>query len=169
MEESALTRLFYEHMLLENFPDLQWVRVCTSAPFTVTTYACDANLDLSEEMSSQIQKFLSKRGMASCIHNVKHYFELQKDEAFPIGQIPDCVRKAALKGDVTRIGVQTAVRDSFPFIDSQHFDIEKNIVTFHLLKQEQWTPYQIQFVEMLLTEILPIGSTAKLAATPSGV
>jgi len=153
-------------MLLDNFPNLQWIRVCTSAPFTVTVYTCDANLDLSEEMVSQIKQFLSVRGMASCIHHVKHYFELQKDEAFPIGQVPDCVRNAALKGNVTHSGVQSAVRASFPSIDSEHFELEKNRVTFYLLNQEQWTPYQIQFVEMLLTELLPVGSVAKLSVRP---
>lgn len=107
--------------------------------------------------------------MASCIHNVKHYFELQNDEAFPIGQIPDCVRSAALKGDVTQDGVQSAIRSAFPFIDSEYFEVDRNVVTFYRLKREQWTPYQIKFVELMLSEILPAGSIAKLSITPSSI
>ena len=84
-----MTRLFYERMILDNFPDLLWVRVCTSAPYTVTVYACDAEMDLSDSKIKALKQFLSDQGMASCVHNVKHYFELQNDEAFPIGQIPN--------------------------------------------------------------------------------
>lgn len=162
-----MTRLFYEKMLLDKFPNLQWVRVCTSAPYIVTTYACDANLDLTDKMASDLTQFLTVNGLASCVHKVKHYFELQSDEAFPIGQIPDCVKKAALNGDVTYAGVQSAVRATFPVIDPEHFEIEKNVVTFHLLKEDNWTPYQRKFAELMLTEILPVGSTAKLAVCPS--
>lgn len=164
-----MTRLFYEQMLQKEFLDLQWVRVCTSAPFTVTVYACDANLDLSEEMVLRLKQFLKKKGMLSRIHNVKHYFELQKDEVFPIGQIPDIVKRVALIGNTTVKGVQAAVKVAFPFIDSDHFLEEKNEVTFYLRNNEQWTSYQIQFVEMMLTEILPVGSSAKLVAAPFGI
>ena len=160
-----MTRLFYEHMLLESFPDLQWVRVCTSAPFTITVYACDANLDLSEEMVSKIEQFLSVRGMATSIHRVKHYFELQNDETFPVGQIPDCVKTAALKGDATRRGVQSALEAAFPCVDSSRFEIEGNRVTFHLLKEESWTAYQVRFVELLLSEIIPAGTIANLSGS----
>jgi len=158
-----MTRLFYEKMLAGKFPELQWIRVCTSAPFTVAVYACDANLDLSEQMISRLNLFLSQNGSASSLHIVKHYFELQKDEAFPIGQIPDSVKNAAIKGDVTRAGVQNSIKAAFPFIDPERFEVEKNEVVFHLKNNEQWTPYQIRFVEMMLTEILPAGSVAKLS------
>lgn len=161
-----MTRLFYEQMLINAFPSLQWVRVCTSAPFTITVYACDANLDLTLDMASKLEHFLSVRGMASCVHHIKHYFELQRDEAFPIGQIPECVKNEALRGNVTQTGVQCAVKATFPFVDPDHLSIEKNVVTFCLLKKEQWTPYQIQFVEMMLTEILPAGMVAKLSTVP---
>lgn len=164
-----MTRLYYEKILMDEFPDLQWVRVCTSAPFTITVYACDANLDLTPKMISKVTDFLLGYGMASCIHNVKHYFELQNDEAFPIGQIPDCVRNAALKGDVTRKGVQSAITSAFPFVDSSSFEIDRSTVTFHLLKDEQWTPYQVKFVELMLTEILPAGSIAKLSMNSLGI
>lgn len=163
-----MTRLFYEKMLVESFPELQWIRVCTPAPFTVAVYACDANLDLREQMISRLNLFLSQNGLASCHHIVKHYFELQRDEAFPIGQIPDSVKSAALKGNVTKIGVQDSVKTAFPFIDSDHFEVKENKVVFHLKNNEQWTPYQIRFVEMMLTEILPAGSIAELSS-PSSV
>ena len=158
-----MTRLFYEKILASKFPELQWIRVCTSAPFTVAVYTCDANLDLNEKMISKLNLFLSQNGLASNRHIVKHYFELQKDEAFPIGQIPDCVKAAALRGNVTGAGVQHSIKTAFPFIDSEHFEVEKNEVTFYLKNNEQWTLYQIQFVEMMLAEILPAGSVAKLA------
>ena len=57
-----MTRLFYEKMLMDKFPNLQWVRVCTSAPYTVTVYACDANLGLDEPMSSQVQPIFIRDG-----------------------------------------------------------------------------------------------------------
>lgn len=161
-----MTRLFYEKMLLDEFPNLQWVRVCTSAPYTVTVYACDANLDLNEEMIFKLTRFLKRNGLASCVHQVKHYFELQNDEAFPIGQIPSCVKKAALEGNVSYAGVQSAVKATFPVIDPEHFEIEKDVVTFRLLKEDNWTPYQRKFAELMLTEILPVGSTAKLVVAP---
>lgn len=158
-----MTRLFYEKMLTDKFPALQWVRVCTSAPYTVTVYTCDANLDLSEDMVSQLEQFLLEMGMASCRHIVKHYFELQKDEAFPIGQVPDCLKKVALTGNVSRAGIQSAVKEVFPLVNAEQFDVEKNVVTFHLLREEKWTPYQKKFAELMLTEILPVGSVARLA------
>lgn len=158
-----MTRLFYEQMLTNAFPSLQWVRVCTSAPFTVTVYVCDANLDLSPEMVSKLEQFLSVKGMASCIHHVKHYFELQNDEAFPIGQVPECVKIAALRGDTTRSGVQSALKAAFPFVDPNRFEIEGNKVTFHLLKEERWTAYQLQFVDLMLSEIMPVGTIASLS------
>lgn len=158
-----MTRLFYEKMLAEKFPELQWIRVCTDAPFTVTVYACDANLSLRVELISEIEQFLSKHGLLSCTHTIKHYFKLQDDEPFPIGQIPDVVKNAALKGNVTQSGVQDSIRVAFPFIDSDRFEISKNEVTFHLKIDEQWTSPQIQFVEMMLTEILPVGSVARLS------
>lgn len=136
-----MTRLFYEKMLMDKFPNLQWVRVCTSAPYTVTVYACDANLDLDEHMSSQIQQFLSEMGMASCVHKVKHYFELQNDEVFPIGQIYDCVKNVALKGAVNRAGIQSALKATFPIIDPERFEVNGSVVTFHLRKEERWTSY----------------------------
>lgn len=148
---------------MDKFPALQWVRVCTSAPYTATVYTCDANLDLSEDMISQLGQFLSGMGMASCIHIVKHYFELQKDEAFPIGQVPDCLKKVALTGNVSLAGIQSAVKEVFPLIDAERVDVEKNVVTFHLLREEKWTPYQKKFAELMLTEILPVGSVARLA------
>ena len=157
-----MTRLFYEKMLTDRFPNLQWVRVCTSAPYTVTVYACDANLDLDEGTISQMQRFLSEMGMASCIHKVKHYFELQNDEVFPIGQIPDCVKNVALKGAVSYAGIQAALNAAFPPIDPERIEVDKNVVTFHLRKDECWTPYQRKFAELMLTEILPVGSTAKV-------
>lgn len=158
-----MTRLFYEKMLSDEFPDLQWVRVCTSAPFIVTVYACDANLELSESKTQKIKQFLAVNGMASCVHNVKHYFELQNDEAFPIGQVPDCLRKVALEGNVSVTGVKAAVEKVFPLIDPNQLNVKKDIVTFHLRKDVSWTPYQRKFAELMLTEILPVGSTAKLA------
>lgn len=161
-----MTRLFYEQTLQKAFPGLQWVRVCTSAPFTVTVYACDANLDLSAQTVSKLSRFLSENALASNRHIVKHYFELRNDEAFPIGQIPDCVKDAALKGNATRAGVQASIKAAFPFVDSNNIEVNKDTVTFHLLKDEHWTPYQVKFVELMLSEIIPAGTTAKLAATP---
>lgn len=158
-----MTRLFYEKMLTERFPDLQWVRVCTSSPFTITVYACDANLDLSADMASKLKQFLSVRGMASSIHHVKHYFELQNDEAFPVGQVPDCVKVAALRGDVTRRGIQSSLEAAFPFVDPGHFEIDRDKITFHLLKKEPWTAYQVKFVELMLSEIIPAGTAASLS------
>ena len=158
-----MTRLFYEKMLTDKFPALQWVRVCTSAPYTATVYACDADLDLSEDMISQLKRFLAERGMASCVHVVKHYFELQNDEAFPIGQVPACLKAAALRGDVSWAGIQSALKEVFPLFDPDRIDVERNVVTFHLLKDETWTPYQKQFAELMLAEILPVGSVARLA------
>lgn len=158
-----MTRLFYEKMILDHFPDLLWVRVCTSAPYTVTVYACDAEMDLDDTRVSALKQFLADKGMASCVHDVKHYFELQNDEAFPIGQVPDCLKEIALLGNVTQAGVQSALKAVFPLIDPDRLDIEKDVVTFHLLKNVTWTPYQRKFAELMLTEILPAGSTAKLA------
>lgn len=158
-----MTRLFYEKMLLDSFPLLRWVRVYTTAPHTVTVYACDANLDLSDDMAEKLNIFLSEMGLASCIHIVKHYFELQKDEAFPIGQIPDCLREAALEGKVSRSGICSAIKKVFPPIDPERFEVENAEVTFHLRKAENWTPYQKAFAELMLSEILPVGSTARLA------
>lgn len=158
-----MTRLFYEKMILARFPDLLWVRVCTSAPYTVTIYACDAEMDLDDTRVSALKQFLADKGMASCVHNVKHYFELQNDEAFPIGQVPDRLKEIALLGNVTQAGVQSALKAVFPLIDPDRLDIEKDVVTFHLLKNVSWTPYQRKFAELMLTEILPAGSTAKLA------
>lgn len=163
-----MTRLFYEKMLLDSFPHLQWVRVCTTAPHTVTVYACDANLDLSDDMAEKLNHFLSKMGMASCVHIVKHYFELQNDAAFPIGQIPDCLKEAALEGNVSRAGICSALKKVFPLIDSEHFEVENAVVTFHMLKEENWTPYQRTFTELMLSEILPVGATAKLAMDHQG-
>lgn len=158
-----MTRLFYEKMISDHFPDLLWVRVCTSAPYTVTVYACDAEMDLDDTRVSALKHFLADKGMASCVHNVKHYFELQNDEAFPIGQVPDRLKEIALLGNVTQAGVQSALKAVFPLIDPDRLDIEKDVVTFHLLKNASWTPYQRKFAELMLTEILPAGSTAKLA------
>lgn len=158
-----MTRLFYEKMLADEFPDLLWVRVCTSAPFIVTVYACDANMELSDPITQKIKLFLTRNGLASCVHNVKHYFELQNDEAFPIGQIPDCLRNVALEGNVSVAGVRAAVEKVFPLVDSSHFDVDRDVVTFHLRKDVSWSPYQRKFAELMLTEILPVGSTAKLA------
>lgn len=158
-----MTRLFYEKMILDRFPDLLWVRVCTSAPYTVTVYACDAEMDLDDTRVSALKQFLADKGMASCVHNVKHYFELQNDEAFPIGQVPDRLKEIALLGNVTQAGVQSALKAVFPLIDPDRLDVEKDVVTFHLLKDVSWTPYQRKFAELMLTEILPAGSTAKLA------
>lgn len=158
-----MTRLFYEKMVLDKFPDLLWVRVCTSAPYTITVYACDAEMSLSDANVTALKQFLSKHGMASCVHNVKHYFELQNDEAFPIGQVPDRLKEVALLGNVSQAGVQSALKAAFPLIDPDRLDIEKDVVTFHLSKDVSWTPYQRKFAELMLTEILPAGSTAKLA------
>lgn len=158
-----MTRLFYEKMLMDKFPTLQWVRVCTSAPYTVAVYACDANLELSEDMISQLDQFLSETDQAGFGHIVKHYFELQNDEAFPIGQAPDCLKKAALRGNVSRAGICSSVKEVFPLIDPERFEVEKGIVMFHLLKEEKWTPYQKKFAEFMLTEILPVGTVARLA------
>lgn len=163
-----MTRLFYERMILDNFPDLLWVRVCTSAPYTVTVYACDAEMDLSDSKIKALKQFLSDQGMASCVHNVKHYFELQNDEAFPIGQIPNRLKEIALLGNASQAGVKSALKAVFPLIDPERLDVDKNIVTFHPLKDVSWTPYQRKFAELMLAEILPVGSTAKLATASSG-
>lgn len=32
-----------------------------------------------------------------------------------------------------------------------------------MLNEENWTPYQRTFTELMLSEILPVGATAKLA------
>lgn len=162
-----MTRLFYEKMLSDRFPDLPWIRVFTSAPFTVTVYACDKNLDLSNDSISQIKNFLSEKGMATCRHIVKHYFELKNDEAFPIGQVPPHIIHEALKGDVTFSGVKSALKMAFPSINPENIEIENNEVTFHTLNDTNWTPYQRQFVVLMLSEILPVGSVAKLACDKS--
>lgn len=119
--------------------------------------------DLSADMASKLKQFLSVRGMASSIHHVKHYFELQNDEAFPVGQVPDCVKVAALRGDVTRRGIQSSLEAAFPFVDPGHFEIDRDKITFHLLKKEPWTAYQVKFVELMLSEIIPAGTAASLS------
>lgn len=158
-----MTRLFYEKIILDRFPDLLWVRVCTSAPYTVTVYACDAEMALCDAKVTALKQFLADRGMATYVHNVKHYFELQNDEAFPVGQVPDRLKEAALLGNVSQAGVQSALKAVFPLVDPDRFDVENDVVTFHLLKNVSWTQYQREFAELMLTEILPVGSTAKLA------
>ena len=118
--------------------------------------------DLRKANTVEMQQLLLEMGMASCIHKVKHYFALQNDEVFPIGQIPDRVKNVALRGEVKRTWIQAALRSAFPAIDPERFEVDDSVVTFHSQKEERWTPYQRKFAELMLAEILPVGSTAKV-------
>lgn len=43
------------------------------------------------------------------------------------------------------------------------FEIDRDKITFHLLKKEPWTAYQVKFVELMLSEIIPAGTAASLS------
>ena len=157
-----MTRIFYETMIKDAFPDLQWLRVCTTEAYTATVYACDANLMLGELPRRKLLSFLQANGMVSCAYRVKHYFDMQKDSVFPAGELPPAVRVIAQKGYVTAKGVKMGIELAFPNIDPNTIKVDKNAVLFTLKNGASLPPGSSGHLELLLGEILPVGSVAKV-------
>ncbi|MCL2083845.1 MAG: hypothetical protein FWH06_01130 [Oscillospiraceae bacterium] len=157
-----MTRIFYESMIKDSFPELQWLRVCTTEAYTATVYACDANLHLTERTRRKLHGFLQANGMVSCTYKVKHYFDMQKDLVFPAGELPSAVRVIAQKGYVTAKGVRMGIELAFPNIDPNSITVDKNAVLFTLKSGASLPPGASGQLELLLGEILPVGSVAKV-------
>jgi hypothetical protein len=161
-----MTRLFYEKMLREEFPSLRWLRVCTTAAGRATIYVCDENLELSMSDIGQIDKFLRHKGLVSCWHTVKHYFELRNDNVFPVGELPVLVRELALLGDVTYRGVHKSLSIAFPPLDPDSIKAEGTTVFVSPKLGLIPTESQVKLLEILLNEVLPLGSTGIIRKRP---
>ena len=156
------TRLRSEAELQKVFPELKWLLVCTTGEYEITIYACDADMNLSECIKDKIFVYTEERGMLSCRYKIKHYFERRNDNVFIFDEPPENIKHLALTSGVTSEGIRHCLKEAFPSLDPDSLTSEKNVVYVSPKKGSVLTQAQVAMTELLLAEIVPIGSIAKI-------
>ncbi|MCG9966881.1 hypothetical protein L9W92_02255 [Pelotomaculum terephthalicicum JT] len=156
------TRLRYEKMIRDKFPEIRWLRVYSSGYFEVVVYACDENLNLSNSLAQQLSIFLENQGAAHIKHIVKHYFFIREDNVPPASEPPPEIKHIALYGELDARGIKESIIKAFPFLNMKMVTVENDVVRFSVSDNIFLTDIEKMFIRDYLHEIVPLGMRIEL-------
>jgi hypothetical protein len=117
-------------------------------------------------VKNELKNFITHYGPSNCIYIVKHYFEIRNDNVFPIGELPQGIQLLALQGNLNYDGMFEIIDTFFPKIDANTIDIKQGIVQISPKTGVVFTVFEADFLEKMLSEIMPLGCIAKIILKP---
>jgi len=156
------TRLRYEKMIREMFPQIYYLRVYSPGEYKVFIYVCDKNLELPNHLELQLKEFLSVHGMAHLIHEIKHCSFIKKDKIPPANDPPPEIKILALNGELNAKGIKRTITAAFPFLNMDMIAVEGDLVKFNIPEDVSVSEVEKMVIRDYLHELIPLGTRVEL-------
>jgi hypothetical protein len=150
-------RLKYEKMLLDAFPQIQYLRVYSPGEFIVSIYAAGKDFNLSDPLKKQIEEFLKSNGLANLQHIVKPYLHIKKDNIPLVSDPPPEIRDLALLGNINAAGIKQSLDFYFPHLNLNIHSVVGDIVKIGASREIYLTNIEKMLIKDYIQEIIPLG------------
>jgi hypothetical protein len=157
------TRLKYEKMLLDAFPQIQQLRVYSPGEFKVFIYAAEKDFNLSDSLKQQIEEYFKLNGLANLQHIVKSYLCIEKDSIPPISDPPPDIKLLALSGKINAAGIKQSLDFYFPHLNLNIHSVSGDTVKIGAPCEIYLTDIEKMLIKDYIQEIIPLGLKVMIA------
>lgn len=149
------TRLRYESMIRQAFPNLEKVRACSPGPYKVVIYASEHGGWLSEEVEGKLKAYLQDHGQAHVSHEVKSYIYAENDGVAEVSPVPEDIEHLALTGSYNQKGIIQSMNAAFPFLKVESIEVDGSTITIR--KLDHLSDGEQHLLDQYAHELIPLG------------
>lgn len=150
------TRIWYETAILNKFEEIRFSRMYyDNVQKVAVAYVANSKSELSNDLKTKVEEFLSEYGSAHLYHQVKKYSEIENDQIPIVPEVPMQIKLIALNGDLNQKGIMASLKTAFPFLDMQLADFSNGVLKIWI-SQSNLSQAEIQMIKDYTQELVPL-------------